>query len=200
MVACSPWGHKIVAYRTYFDLRLQPDPEIPAWDRMGALWRIVHRASAQSKTPFAVAFPEWMREGFTLGQTLRVFTLGETGANALYDVLERQPQWGDLATGSRVRSSAASVSFEAYCMHRLPSGVSQTRRTVSLDAARELQAKAKERRLAQQTGLPFVVMRSSSGHKFRLVIERIAVSPEQCGEPNGYGLSRSTQIVPLPVS
>lgn len=189
-----------MAYRTHFDLTLQPDPEIPAWDRMGALWRDVHRASAKSKAPFAVAFPGWMREGFTLGQTLRVFTPGESVANALYDALEKQPHWGDLAVGSRVKSSAASVSsFEAYRMHRLPSGVAKARRTVPLDVAQALQGQARERRLAQQTAYPFVVMRSSSGHKFRLVIERTAADPEQSGEPNSYGLSRTTQIVALPV-
>jgi len=188
-----------MAYRTYFDLTLQPDPEIAAWDRMGALWREVHRASAKSKTPFAVAFPGWMREGFTLGQTLRVFTLGETAANTIYDVLEQRPQWCDLATGSRVKSVAASVPFEAYRMHRLPSGVAKARRNVPLDVAQALQAQARERRIAQQTVYPFVVMRSSSGHKFRLVIERIAASAEKSGEPNSYGLSRATQTVALPV-
>lgn len=188
-----------MAYRTYFDLTLQPDPEIPAWDRMGALWRDVHRASAKSKTPFAVAFPGWMGEGFTLGETLRVFALGEAGANAIYDVLESHPQWGDLAKGSPVKTALASAGFEAYRMHRLPSGVSKARRTVPLDVAQALQAKARERRLAQQTAYPFVVMRSSSGHKFRLVIERTAADPGQSGEPNGYGLSRATQIVALPV-
>jgi CRISPR-associated endoribonuclease Cas6/Csy4 subtype I-F len=188
-----------MTYRTYFDLTLQPDPEIPAWDRMAALWRDVHRASAKSKTPFAVAFPGWMGEGFTLGQTLRVFARGEAGANAIYDVLKSHPQWGDLATGSPVKTAASSAAYEAYRMHRLPSGVSKTRRTVPMDVAQALQSKARERRLAQQTAYPFVVMRSSSGHKFRLVVERIAASADQCAEPNGYGLSRATQIVALPV-
>lgn len=188
-----------MTYSTYFDLTLQPDPEIPTWDRMGALWRDVHRASAKSRTPFAVAFPGWMGVGFTLGQTLRVFTRSEADANAIYHVLKSHPQWGDLATESPVKTAAGSASYEAYRMHRLPSGVSKTRRTVPLDVAQALQAKARARRLAQQTAYPFVVMRSSSGHKFRLVIERIAADPGQSGEPNGYGLSRATQIVALPV-
>jgi CRISPR-associated endoribonuclease Cas6/Csy4 subtype I-F len=189
-----------MSYRIYFDLVLRPDPEIPPWDRMSALWRAVHRASARSNTPFAVAFPKWMAEGFTLGETLRVFTTGEDRANALYDALEQQPRWDDLATGSRVRSAPAhATSFEAYRMHRLPSGVAKKRRTVPLDVAQALQARARDRRLKQQAAYPFVIMRSSSGHRFRLVIERLAADPGQSGEPNGYGLSRATQLVALPV-
>lgn len=189
-----------MAYRTYFDLTLQPDPEIPVWDRMGALWRLVHQSSAASKTPFAVAFPSWMGEGFTFGPVLRVFARSEAQANAIYDGLDANPRCADLAKGSRVKTAPPdAVCFEAYRMHRLPSGASKARRTVPLDVAQALQSQARDRRLAQQTAYPFVVMRSSSGHKFRLVVERTAADPVQSGEPNGYGLSRATQIVALPV-
>ena len=188
-----------MAYRTYFDLTLRPDPEIPAWDRMGALWRDVHRAGAKSKVAFAVAFPGWMREGFTLGPTLRVFTAGDSGANAIYDALEATPGVADIALGSRVKTAAQTNVFEAYRMHRIPSGVSKMRRNIPLDIAQALQQKAKVRRLAQQANLPFVWVRSSSGHKFKLVVERIAADPDEQGNPNGYGLSRATQTVALPL-
>jgi CRISPR-associated endoribonuclease Cas6/Csy4 subtype I-F len=189
-----------MTYRTYFDLKLRPDPEIPSWDRLGALWRLVHQAGAKSQAPFAVAFPGWMVEGFTLGPVFRVFTRSEAQANTLYDALDANPRCADLAEGARVKSApAGSISFEAYRMHRLPSGVSKDRRTVPLDIAQALQVQARERRLAQQTAHPFVIMRSSTGHKFLLVVERMAAQADALGEPNGYGLSRATQIVALPV-
>lgn len=189
-----------MGYRTYFDLKLRPDPDIPEWDRMGALWRFAHQASAASKTPFAVAFPAWMSAGFTLGTVLRVFTRSEDDANAIYEGLEANPRCADLAEGTRVKSVKSDPAlFEAYRMHRLPSGVSKARRTVPLDVAQTLQAQARERRLAQQASYPFVVMRSSKGQKFRLVVERIAAQADANGEPNGYGLSRTSQAVALPV-
>lgn len=192
-------------YCTYFDLRLRPDPEVPAWDRLGRVLRIVHVAGANtgtpSGTPFAIAFPDYMLEGFSLGQRLRVFTQDTQGAEALYDGIEQAPMAADLAEGSRVRRAPQGVAeFEAYRMHRIPSGTSKGG-AIAPEVKRELQAQARLRRLEQQQqqGLPFLRMRSSTGHGFRLVIERIRADPAQQGKPNGYGLSRQTQIVALPV-
>ncbi len=188
-----------MSFSTYFDLRLRPDLEVPDWDRLGRLVRIVHVAGAQTATPFAIAFPDYMREGFTLGQRLRVFTQKVQGAEALYDGIERVPMAVDLAEGSRVRRAPQDAAgFEAYLMHRLPSGPSKAG-AIAPEVKRELQAQARLRRLAQQQALPFLRMRSSTGHGFKLVIERIRAAASDKGLPNGYGLSRQTQIVALPV-
>jgi len=189
-----------MSFGTYFDLRLRPDPGVPDWDRLGRMLRIVHVAGAQSATPFAIAFPDYMSEDkFTLGQRLRVFTQEAQGAEALYDGIERAPMAADLAEGSRIRCAPQGVAeFEAYRMHRLPSAPSKAG-AIAPELKRELQAQALLRRLEQQQVLPFLRMRSSTGHGFRLVIERIRVAASDRGQPNGYGLSRQTQIVALPV-
>jgi hypothetical protein len=113
-------------------------------------------------------------------------------------VLEKVPAFEDLATGSRIRKVERADSYEAFLMHRIPSGVSKAG-PIPIEVKRSMRDKALERRIAQQQHLPFVRMRSSTGNGFRLVIERIAASPDQTDDPNGYGLSRSTQIVALPV-
>ena len=186
-------------YRNHFDLKLRPDPDIPVWDRLAAVWRGVHRASAKSGVPFAVAFPEWMQGGFTFGKVLRVFVRDTEMADTLYDHLENLPGMDDWVEYGRVRPVRAPERFEAYRMHRIPSGVSKARRTVSLERAIVLQQEARKRMIAQQASLPFVVMQSSSGAKFRLVVERLPATGEENGTPNGYGLSRTTQMVAVPV-
>lgn len=193
-----------MAYTTYFDLTMRPGQggpdEAPSWDRLGRIWRITHGASRNIGVPFAVAFPHWMRDGFSLGAILRVFVQDAESAEHLYAALEQVPGITDLAKGSCVRHvSGIPHIFEAYLMRRIPSGISKARKTVSADTQRLLHDKARLRRLAQQQGLPFVRMRSSTGHGFRLVVERIAASVDAQGAPNGYGLSRATQIVALPV-
>ena len=186
-------------FDTYFDLKLRPESDIPSWDRLARLWHLVHTAGTHSGTPFAVAFPLWMRNGFGFGEVLRVLSDGSVRAEALYDALEKMPQASDLAEGSRVRRAPPSNLFESFLMHRIPSGVSKNRRLVSLERAQELREKALRRKIAQQQSLPFVRMRSSSGHAFRLVVERVAADGTESGAPNGYGLSRVSQIVALPV-
>ena len=183
-------------YDTFFDLTLRASDGIQGWDAAGLVWRMVHVAGASTKTPFAVAFPGWMSAGFTLGNTLRVFTQDSPAAEAIYDALEKAPRFGDFAQGGRVRHANGATVFEAYRMHRIPSGV---RGEVNREARMEMQAQARLRRLAQQRHLPFVRMRTSSGKLFRLVIERVAVAGGEQGQPNGYGLSRASQIVALPV-
>jgi len=187
-------------FETYFDLTLRRESDIPSWDRLAQLWHLVHKASARSNTRFAVAFPHWMQNGFGFGDTLRIFTETPTCAEALYGALETMPRAIDLAAGSSIRRAARCDACEAFLMHRLPSAPSKNRKSVALERAVELQQDALRRRLAQQQQQPFVRMRSSSGNAFRLVVERIAATADQQGTPNGYGLSRTSQIVALPVA
>lgn len=184
---------------TYFDLRLRRDPDIPVWDRLGRLWHLVHSAASRSAVPFAVSFPFWMQGGFGFGETLRLFTPDQAHAESLYDALEKAPHAADLAEGSRIRKVHAPQTFESFLMCRIPSGSSKARKNVEFERAQELRQQALRRRIAQQQHLPFVRMRSSSGHAFRLVVKRIAASGAETGAPNGYGLSRTSQIVALPV-
>lgn len=184
---------------SYFNLKPIPDSDIPLWDSLGQIWRETHRAGSRVGIAFAVAFPEWMNEGFSLGGTLRVFTANNDQSNQLCDVIDSILNDVEISRIREVPSDINKLQWEAYRMHRLPGPVSRNRKTVPLDVAIGLLRSARERRIAQQQSLPFVRMRSSSGNLFRLVIERIAADPSQQGQPNGYGLSRASQITALPV-
>lgn len=185
-------------FDTYFDLALRPDEDIPRWDALGAVWRMVHGAGARTGVEFAVAFPKWMARGFSLGDTLRIFTQGAQGSETLYDALEDNPRVAQLVQGSRVRGVQDATAYEAYMMRRIPSGVSKTRKSIALDTSLRLQCQARARRIAQNQHLPFVRMRTSAGHLFRLTVERVDAFADQQGRPNGYGLSRATSVVALP--
>lgn len=194
-----------MTYDTYFDITLNPDvggdPDaVPAWEALSLAWRAVHGASRRTETPFAVAFPRWMREGFTLGGVMRIFVQGMDVADRLYDAIDEVPQWQAWAYGSRIRKVPKEPqAYESYRMRRLPSGVSRQRKTITLEEQLALRDRARSRILVQQQGLPFVRMRSSSGNLFRLVIERQYVSAPTDGVPNSYGLSRATQVVAVPI-
>lgn len=180
------------------------------------LWRLVHQVSAHQQIPFAVAFPEMRERKSGFGQKMRIFvrTLdnAEILADRMRDALSHRADHIPgvlLMDGVEVLSSASAYSaWEAYFMVRIPSGVSRHRKNIPLDRANALRAQAMDRRLAdiRKKGLPSVQMASSSssGNVFRLTVER-RVLTEQDGiysgeqQPNGYGLSRATQIIALPV-
>ncbi|WP_031574711.1 type I-F CRISPR-associated endoribonuclease Cas6/Csy4 [Acidithiobacillus thiooxidans] len=188
-------------FLTYFTVSINPDAhEMPQAVLLGAAWHHLHQAAARAKIPFAVAFPDWMNKGFTMGNRIRVFTEDRPKAEGIVEALQRIPGYQDIADETRVYGVREGASRrEAFLMRRLPSGVSKNRKTIPLEMAKELQDRARVRRMAEQRGLPFVWMRSSTGNKFKLVVERLGVEGDASGQPNGYGLSRSTQIIGLPV-
>lgn len=189
-------------YKAYFNVSIKPDEHdgTPQAVLLGAAWHHVHQAAVRELIPFAVAFPDWMTKGFTMGNRIRVFTTDSLEADKLLNALGSIHGHQDIAQETMVyRVQDAAFHYEAYLMRRLPSGVSKNRKTVAIEQAKALQESARMRRMAEQRGLPFVWMRSSTGNQFKLVVERVIVDGETSGRPNGYGLSRSTQIIGLPV-
>ena len=188
-----------MTYSTYFDLTLHEYPEIPLWDTLSRVWRIVHVAGASTQQTFAIAFPKKMEKGFSLGTVVRIFTTSEEAANAIYDSIEAAPGIDDLLSKSRIRhvDTANITGYEAYTMKRIAGKLSNA---LANDPARaEQQAQRILRQKSQQQHLPFVRMRTSKGLLFKLVIEHAFVHPESTGLPNGYGLSRKHDVAALPV-
>ncbi len=181
----------------YFDI-VMAKSDIPEWDVVGQVWRFLHNASAHTKAKFAIAFPQYMEKGFTLGKIVRVFCASREDANAINDWLTKSDclDYGTIGSVSEIKQP---VSYEAYLMKRIPSGISKRETDIAIERRRELQEKRKQRLIAEQASLPFVRMRSSSGNLFKLVFERVKASADFCGEPNGYGLSRASSIVAVPV-
>lgn len=185
------------SYKTYFDLSIIKDAEIAQPVLMGVAWRYVHQASVKASVPFAVAFPKREEGGFSLGGKLRIFTQDMAGSERLYDEIELRTGLTNIASLSRIYTAKDVNVFEAYMMKRIPSGVLKTH--TNLEQEKIVQARAKLRRMAEQRSLPYVWMQSSTSNKFKLVIERVTVSADNKGKPNGYGLSRLSQIIALPV-
>jgi len=189
--------------QVFFDLTQKPDTRSDSWAQIGFFWRKIHCASSVLAIPFAVSFPGWMQQGFGLGSRLRVFFEDTQQADAVFERLAAMPMGGDdegfESIVSRTRKATNPKGHEAFLMHRISSGISKRSSDIAFEDRLAMQKMARARRIAQQQHLPFVPMGSSSGNKFRLVIERIAADPSQTGAPNGYGLSRTSQIIALPV-
>ena len=186
-------------YSVYFDLTLREYPDIPLWDTLGRVWRIVHVAGANTQQIFAVAFPKQMTTGFSLGAVIRVFAMSLDAADALYDSIENTPGIEDLLSGSRVRKVNIEnvTGYEAYVMKRI-SGKVDAKFAADPEKV-EMHMQRLLRQKAQQQHLPFVRMRSSTGALFKLVFDRILVDSDSTGAPNGYGLSRKDLIAALPI-
>jgi len=183
----------------YSDVIIRPEQDTPHWDRLRRPWWAIHGISRQHEIPFAIAFPEWMENGFGLGYRMRLFFENAEQADTFLDHLDAwQAREEYLSEISRIRKIGHPCSYEAYMQRRISSGISKTG-AIPLDVKQSLRDQARQRRIRQQEGLPFVRMRSANGNEFRLVLDRVQVNPSQTGRPNSYGLSRATQIVALPV-
>lgn len=184
----------------YFDLRLRPSSDdIPTWDRFGRILRAVHVAGVHSGTPFAIDFPRSMSEGFTLGDTLRVFVESTSGADKVCDSLDGVDWFADEVEGSRIKVVGSPKAYSALVHHSIPGGVLKPRDGFSMEAQAQRRAATKAERYARTAHLPYLKIRSSSNKVFNLRLERISATSDQMGSPNGYGVSRPSQIIALPV-
>lgn len=186
----------------YFDIYLKGGPLPRTRDALGAVWRVTHACAAQSKTPFAVAFPHYI-DGRTLGDVLRVFTQDERGADSILRGLDQQSHAGsvpmpDLISDiGRVQAVGTPLGYAAYFQERLPCKLSK-RLEGDLEWAKRRED-IRRNALARQREYPWAPMESSAGHHFILKVRREVVDPAATGLPNGYGLSRKTQVAPLPI-
>lgn len=185
-----------MAYRDYFDLSIIPDEMMPRNMVMSKLWRELHRAGAHANTSFAVAFPRYGENG--LGSVLRVFAGNAADARFLQEYMGRLTVVRDYAYTSDILVTH-SQRYEAFMMARITSGPSKAYKRSRQDVATEVQRLARDRRIRAQRHLPFAHMTTSTNLHFRLVVNRVSLDADSFGLPNGYGLSRSTQVVALPV-
>lgn len=174
-------------YVTFFDLVLLPRPEIPKERRLARMLRVTHVAGAKLGIRFAIAFPEWTSHPIGLGETLRVFAESRDLAARLLADMQSAQTIDRFARETEIRDAPETDQFEAYLKRRIYS-----------ENPRRTREAFNGNRLAWRR-LPFLWMRSSSGLEFKLLIERIEASPEQCGTPNSYGLSPAANPVALPI-
>lgn len=181
----------------HIDIDLQPDPEFPAHQLMGALYAKLHRTlAAQNSTGIGVSFPGFSLRAPHLGTRLRL----HGNLAALSALMAR-----DWMTGMRdhVTLTAATPVPETakHCVVRrvqVKSSAERLRRR--LMRRHDLDAQEAQQRIpdevARLVNLPYVQLRSTTtGQSFRLFIDH---GPAQShaieGSFNAYGLSHMATI------
>lgn len=189
-------------WQWYYDCRIRKETGLSTIDILSMVWRKVHLLASCNEIKYAVAFPSWNGMGRNVGEILRLWFYNEEWANKIHDGLtndEKMPDYVILNRIKKICSDKMCFNYEAYFQHRLPGKINKNLRTIPLEVAIKKRELAMARRKAEQANLPHVMMWSSSGNKFQLVFSRKIVDGSYDGEPNGYGLSRKTQIVPIPI-
>jgi CRISPR-associated endoribonuclease Cas6/Csy4 subtype I-F len=172
-------------------------------------WRQLHtRAARHEHVVFAVDFPGVQdlgsAKGFALGRTLRAFTEEREAADSLADALDRlldaNTHLVHRTRAALAPQAAGQPGWRIWNMQRLsglrlPAATPLQERQAAMARRFELV----EQQRARQAQLPFVWMRSSTGQVFKLVLAQQTTEIAAFGEPNGYGLSRKSQQVSVPV-
>ena len=169
--------------------------------RMGMFWRVLHAICANRSIAFAMGFPEYQLVDNVLGRTLRVYFESREQAQEVAEALDASGKFPDVVIEFiRTISEAEKSGPQAvYFMRRIPGKPSVKPGQEGYEEAASRQERHRRRARTLQAGLPYLFMRSSQGHEFRLVVERVDVEQPAEGTPNGYGLSRRSSVVTVPI-
>ena len=182
----------------YIDIRLLPDPEFPVTTLMSALFSKFHRGLVSyGEGAIGVSFPDVKDESRTLGARLRLHGTAVT---------LRSFQETDWLTGMRDHVSvSAPTAVPTSVRHRIVRRVQaksnperERRRLMTRKGITTEQAmRAIPDSSAEKLNLPYLVLTSqSTGQRFRLFVEHLAVQDQAMGGTFGaYGLS-STATIP----
>ena len=181
----------------HVDIDVQPDPEFPAYQLMGAVYAKLHRALvAQKSTRIGVSFPSVDARAPHLGTRLRMHgNLDALSALLANDWLAGTRDHVRLTPPLRVPETA---QHRAVTRVQVKSSPERLRRR--LMRRHKLDAQEASRRIPDEAAclanLPFVQLRSAStGQTFRLFIEHGPVRANAIsGDFNAYGLSQVATI------
>lgn len=183
----------------YINLRMAPRffsqssghlPPVVAW--MEKMMRILHGGFSTHGSPLPIAFPEYL-SGDTrrLGRMVRVFAKDEKELGKFLDTIRTHEWVRDNVTISPIKKVPIKVSYWAF-FHR----VRWPHRRRSAQVYRDLCLQAER--------LPSVrIVSKSNGNPFILAIGKGSFSRSsekgEGGSLDGYGLSRKSTPVPVPV-
>jgi CRISPR-associated endonuclease Csy4 len=181
----------------HVDIDVQPDPEFPAHQLMGALYAKLHRALvAQNSTRIGVSFPGFSLQAPHLGTRLRLHgDLAALSTLLASDWLAGMRDHVTLTQPTRVPETAKHCAVRRVQVKSSPERLRRRlMRRHNLDAQEAHQRIPDE--VARLVNLPFVQLRSTStGQTFRLFIEHGPVqSNAMAGNFNAYGLSQVATI------
>ena len=181
----------------HVDIDVQPDPEFPVHQLMGALYAKLHRALvAQNSTRIGVSFPGFGLQVPHLGTRLRLHgNLAELSALLASDWMAGMRDHVTLTPPTRVPETAK------HCViRRVQVKSSPERLRRRLMRRHDLDEQEARQRIpdgaACLANLPFVQVRSTStSQSFRLFIDHGPAQPNSiAGDFNAYGLSQVATI------
>lgn len=185
---------------SYLDIKLLPDPEMPATVLMNSLFAKLHRYLVQhSDLKVGISFPQYQpgRNG-SLGSSLRL----HAPERQLAQVLDTKWLGGlagylHIGPASKITGAQKLVSVRRIQTKSNPERLARrykARHQATDDDVRERYAGAKPKQL----DLPFVKLSSAStGQEFRLFIDQQECDELIDGEFNRYGMS-TTATLPWP--
>jgi len=184
----------------YLDMIARPGGEVTLHDVMSFLVQQLHHASRHGK--IALAFPN-MGKKPGLGDLVRVFAEDIETLNRVSDFLADNPRVDEYAIVRRPKPVPAGITeYECFSYFRLSHSLSEARRArlgKRGELLQKINMKCRENRSPLLDELPFVTLYSTTTKtQFRLHIQRSRCSYSE-GEPNGYGLSRKSQVLAIPV-
>jgi CRISPR-associated endonuclease Csy4 len=187
----------------YTDIKLLGDTEVS----LGFIWQKIytqmHLALAEHQerekmSKIGFAFPNYMQK-FPLGDTLRVLASAEDELEVLH-VKERLKNFLDYVTISDIKKVPTDIKgYMTFYRKQFKSNPERLakryakRHNITLEKALSIYENMK----AQETKLPFVMLKSNSSNQhMKLFIERCPSDTEVKGLFNTYGLSK-TSTVPI---
>lgn len=179
------------------DIDLQPRPEFPAYQLMGALYANLHRALvAQNSTCIGVSFPGFQLQAPHLGRRLRLHgDLPALSALLARDWVAGMRDHASLTQPSRIPETTKHCVVRRVQVKSSPERLRRRLMRRHVIDAQEAQQRIPDE-AARLATLPFVHLRSSStGQTFRLFIEHgPPQSNAMAGNFNAYGLSQVATI------
>ncbi|TSE18253.1 CRISPR-associated endoribonuclease Cas6/Csy4, subtype I-F/YPEST [Tepidimonas alkaliphilus] len=195
----------------YLDMMTRKSVEIAPGVLVSSLVQKAHpflKETAQERRYIALAFPD-MGKGFGIGKRLRWFAQQRETLEFLLDGLLGDSRFDDYWIARQIKSVPVSYDRQAaYARYRISHALSAARaaRHPRADTLSDINRKMRNKRISylQQSpaGIGYLDLRSSSTHQqFRLFVQKIDRGPDEVADgaiPDSYGLSRTSQIIPLP--
>lgn len=193
----------------YMDIDSRMASDLTMHDVMSYIVQKLHHATKLGKV--ALGFPglNGLRDKTGLGNRVRVFAEDAETLTKVADFLAGDWRMDEYAIVRHPKPVLAGIErYEAFYRFRMSHPISKSRmeKLEARGVAEEFASFNAESRARQQAMLNgtkqkigfATIYSATTRRQFKLHIERRSCTAS-CGEPDGYGLSRKTSVVALPV-
>lgn len=192
----------------YIDVTLLPGAELTTGAVMSSVFDSVHGwianlQRAADAHPIAVAFPRYVPPGDddsepSLGDVVRVFGDDNLSRDSLANVLRRFEDYVHITRARPCPQNASHVRFRRY--QPKSSSPRRARRYAKRHGLTEQEALSLYKKASDECSkLPYFNVRSgSSGHGYRVFVQREFLDGPEEGAFNTYGLSATATVPSFP--